>query len=79
MKKIPVSYWIFAVLCFLWGCVDVYAQAILEGFVASRDDLNTALAAIGVLEPEKIAPDSVSGEGDSPYRYVATIILSTEV
>ena len=43
MKKIPVSYWIFAVLCFLWGCVDVYAQAILEGFVASRDDLNTAL------------------------------------
>ena len=45
----------------------------------TRDDLNTALAAIGVLEPEKVAPDSVSGEGDSPYRYVATVILSTEV
>ena len=43
MKKISASYWIFAALCFLWGCVDLYAQAILEGFIASRHDLNTAL------------------------------------
>ena len=45
----------------------------------TRDDLDTALAAIGVLKPEEVAPDSVSGEGDSPYKYVATVVLSTEV
>lgn len=45
----------------------------------TRSELNVALAAIGVLKPEEIVPDYVSGEGDEPRRYVATVVLSTEV
>ena len=41
MKKIPVVYWIFAVLCFFWGCIDLYAQARLEGYIQPRGELNT--------------------------------------
>lgn len=43
----------------------------------TRGDLDAALAAIGVLKPEAIIPDYVSGEGDKPRRYVATVVLST--
>ena len=46
---------------------------------ATRSELDAALAAIGVLKPEAIVPDYVSGEGDVPRRYVATVILSTNV
>ena len=45
---------------------------------ALRSNATLSCSAL-VLEPEKVAPDSVSGEGDSPYRYVATVVLSTEV
>jgi hypothetical protein len=45
----------------------------------TRSELDAALATIGVLKPEAIVPDFVSGEGDEPRRYVATVVLSTEV
>lgn len=46
---------------------------------STREELDSALCAIGVLHPQDIEPDVVEGEGDAPVRFTATVILTTEV
>lgn len=46
---------------------------------STREELDGALCAIGVLRPQNIEPDVVEGEGGAPTGYTATVILTTEV
>lgn len=45
----------------------------------TREDLDGALCAIGVLHPKDVEPDVVDGEGDKPTGFTATVILTTDV
>lgn len=45
----------------------------------TREELDGALCAIGVLRPQNIEPDIVEGEGGEPTGFTATVILTTEV
>lgn len=45
----------------------------------TREELNSALRAVGVLHPQDIEPDAVDGEGDKPTGFTATVVLTTEV
>lgn len=45
----------------------------------TRNELDSALAVIGVLHPQNIEPDVVEGEGNKPTGFTATVILTTEV
>lgn len=45
----------------------------------TREDLDSALCAIGVLHPQDVEPDLVEGEGSEPTGFTATVILTTEV
>ena len=46
---------------------------------STREELDGALRAVGVLRPQDIEPDVVEGEGGAPTGYTATVILTTEV
>ena len=55
------------------------ATAKLTVKAPTREELDGALCAIGVLRPQNIEPDVVDGEGDKPTGFTATVILTTEV
>ena len=46
---------------------------------STREELDGALCAVGVLYPQDIEPDIVEGEGGAPTRFTATVVLTTEV
>lgn len=46
---------------------------------STREALDTALNAIGVLRPQDIEPDVVEGDGGATVWITATVILTTEV
>lgn len=46
---------------------------------STREELDSALHAVGVLRAQNVAPDFVEGEGDGPTGFTATVILTTEV
>lgn len=42
MKKISASYWIFAALCFLWGCVDLYHYVVIgPGVIENHEGIHS--------------------------------------
>ena len=45
----------------------------------TREELDVALRAVGVLHPQDIEPDVVEGEGDKPTGFTATVVLTTKV
>lgn len=55
------------------------ANAKLTVMAPTREELDSALCAVGVLHPQDIEPDIVDGEGDKPTGFTATVILTTEV
>lgn len=44
----------------------------------TREELDTALCAVGVLRPQDIEPNFVEGEGDELTGFTATVVLVTE-
>lgn len=42
----------------------------------TREDLNCALNAVGVLRPDEVEPDVVIGQGDAPTTFVANVRLT---
>lgn len=55
------------------------ANAKLTIKAPTREELDSALCAVGVLHPRDIEPDVVEGEGDAPTVFTATVILTTKV
>lgn len=55
------------------------ANAKLTIKASTREELDSALCAVGVLHPQDIEPDVVEGDGNGTTRFTATIILTTEV
>ena len=55
------------------------ATAKLTVKASTREELDGALCAVGVLRPQNIEPDVVDGEGDKPTGFTATVVLTTEV
>lgn len=55
------------------------ANAKLTIKASTREELDSALCAVGVLHPQDIEPDVVEGDGNGTTRFTATIVLTTEV
>jgi len=61
------------------NCSADFANAKLTIKAPTREELDSALCAIGVLRPKDIEPDVVDGDGDKPTGFTATVILATKV
>lgn len=45
----------------------------------TREDLDKALSAVGILKPSEVEPDVVNGINDTPFKFVATVVLCEEI
>lgn len=61
------------------NCSAGSANAKLTIKAPTREELDSALCAIGVLRPKDVEPDVVDGDGDKPTGFTATVILATEI